>query len=771
MLRTMRPVHVVAGLGRIGWELCVDLRKNQLKTMVIESDKDNWYIEHADLLGAHTILADARNPQAFDDIPWFWTKYVFFVTGSDEANIRAALNVRERTRPWYWSLRRFLPCSGWQNHIDCYVHVTDPILESQMQSLLKHDKEAIAKIYLFNILQETAKKLILDGFVPHRPSKNRIEQIKGEPVKNGSESRCHEPTDEVALYVIFGFGNMGRSLAIHIAELCHFENLLRPRILVFTANPDLEADKFDARWGRISPKYVHENLADVYFDPKFDKWTANDPALDECYRTKDAGGKFDDRAVDHAANLRFVKFDESTVSLPLVLELQRECGLRNNDGQQIIDRSLAPEQTNAGSSQGSNVNSADCRVLSDAGQLESGCPQQLPGPPEYERKVVPAFVFCFDEDEQNFSQASRFVELWQSTFVDLPPVFAWFPKSAALNKTISEQGAQARIRPFGQCCDIISQHNITSHESEKLASAIMDDYEERIFANSGGKADPERTLRRKQSEENFWNDANLRRSNIMAAIHGQIKLKAIESDPQYRADPLKAKDDPKVVLMLAMMEHNRYVAERLLADWTFMPPDVYFGHRCVERRASPITKHKHNPTDKQRPHICSWEALIEMPDQLTKLKYPGGHSPAANVIEEDLAWAVDELGKDPGKDFGQVEVVSISKARRGQIRSDPKWKYLIYSLIPTENCLKRSSRNCSRRGNRERCGRKRWKRQWRSRLWKGKSRLSPVTMSAGGLSENIGRRRRRNCWKPMIRPMIGTMMDGRGLPPNPTLLW
>ncbi len=65
--------------------------------------------------------------------------------------------------------------------------------------------ERTIPVQTFNVTRNTARQLIVQELTAIRPTAE----------------------NEVALYVLVGFGTMGQTLATHLAELAHFENFRR----------------------------------------------------------------------------------------------------------------------------------------------------------------------------------------------------------------------------------------------------------------------------------------------------------------------------------------------------------------------------------------------------------------------------------------------------------------------------------------------------------------------------------------------------------------
>jgi len=507
--------HIVCGLGGIGWPIADQLLRDRKRVLVIERDLDNERIDDARKAGAIVLQGDATDEKNFDLAHLAKAKAVYLVTGSDEENIEAAVDVR----CVFDRAGRMDPDFG------CYVHIVDPALGDVLDASLKAHA-ADFRVQTFNVARNTARRLIVKELTAIRPSR----------------------LDEVGLYILVGFGSMGQTLATHLAELAHFENQKRSRILILADDPQASADAFLARWGQFTGVGAHTVVSDwnaVGFEPIADEWGCRKFRVREAYRVED------DRAIEYAANAVFAPYPKS-----------------------VADRGFLAAIT---------------RLVGEPG-------------------VKPAVIFCHEEDKESYTTAMHFLRSFRAeSAAPVPPLFVWLPRQEPLKRLLLDPTGKADIpiRPFGSCLDELKLADLYRPVEDRIGRVILAGY------NGLSPETPEgRTAIEEAWQKSTETDLN---SNRMAAIHFEVKLACLglELVPDDGAPgaPLPATDAE--IEALARMEHNRWMAERLLAGWSYGPRS-----KCPPRR----------------PQLCTWKWL-----------------------NED-----EKLKKEPAKDFDQVKAIFAS---------------------------------------------------------------------------------------------------------------
>jgi hypothetical protein len=141
-----------------------------------------------------------------------------------------------------------------------------------------------------------------------------------------------------------------------------------------------------------------------------------------------------------------------------------------------------------------------------------------------------------------------------------------------------------RIRPFGMEDRVCQLAGLGEEASEQFARDIHQAYVKMRLEEAQQKPDGGASA---QNDPALlpWDDLpeDFRESNRQQADHIFIKLRAVgcEAAPASDLRPAVSEFSPAEMELLAEMEHRRWVAERLLAGWTYGPKKV------VERRENP----------------------------------------------------------------------------------------------------------------------------------------------------------------------------------------
>ncbi len=483
LLMTLSRHHIVCGLGRVGWPIAQQLLDAGERVLILERDPTNERIDDARRAGAIVLLGDATDEKNFELARLGSAKAAYLVTGSDEENIESAVDVGailERSKQPHPEFK-------------CLVHIVDPLLDDALNAGLKANASHF-QLQTFNVTRNTARQLIVEELTAIRPT-----------------------GDEVALYVLVGFGPMGETLATHLAELAHFENRKRARILILADDPKASADAFLARWGQftgcdqsaggeaIAP--VVAEWSQIRFDPVADEWGNRARRPRPAYRVADP------KAIEYTCNAVFAPYPKSVFDREFLAAITR--------------LACAP-------------------------------------------RVKPAIIFCHERDHDSYSTAVHFERSFRTeNGADVRlPLFVWLQKQEPLKRLLQKRGAAhpgatLPIRPFGLCSDELKLHKLHRPIEDHIGMVILAGY--RGFAIDTDEG-------RRQMERAWYGDAesNLH-SNRMAALHFEVKLACLGlrlvPDDGGPSDPLP--EDR--IEVLAEMEHNRWTAERLLAGVSYGP--------------------------------------------------------------------------------------------------------------------------------------------------------------------------------------------------------
>lgn len=532
---------IICGLGRIGRQLIEDLLANEdrRRIVVLESDEDNQNLKWARENGVITIAGDATKRENLDDISVTRASEIFMVTGSDECNIEGAVEIRkilnEQGRRSFWRKHHLPP-------LKCFVHVLDRdlalILREHTDSLEKlsdNGQDGVQglqnsswDVEVFNALERTARRLLEDIGTSHF---------------NSSTMRpCAE--SEVAHIVILGFGEFGQTLALQLAELAHFENCKRLRLTLCDRDIHKTAEIFTARYVRFGPAVGA--IPDWSFDDEADSWNS------QKYRPLKAGqlanlpdGSPSD-GIEYVCNAQYVEYIEAT------------------------DDAFVEQLVRA---------------------------FERPG-------VKPAILVCFEDDRNNFALAER-LKAKLETLGNAWPIFVWIPRQRELsqllvekrNLQISSRNKQpgntetigCDVIPFGQCYGSVSYNEVTNGWTDWLARHIELVWQEQDISPSVAQlhaalGDQRRSQRFPELDwksldeisQSIWmkKEEWARASNRSAAIHAVLKVAALgrkveEIAPMGERIAVQLSVPSSLDETLRKMEHYRWVAERLIAGWSY----------------------------------------------------------------------------------------------------------------------------------------------------------------------------------------------------------
>ncbi|MFM8261013.1 MAG: NAD-binding protein, partial [Pirellula sp.] len=255
IIKRQRSHTLICGSGRIGTVLAKNLLQDKSKfnkVTVIEKDPNSPAFDELRELGANVMIADATLLRNLKRARCYLANEIFVVTGSDEANLDIVADVistLDRTK-------KDAPIPK------IYVHLNQMRLERIISEKIEKDDARLRKqILYFNPLEESMRDLFDNEVLSRRPKK----------------------PEEVAHYVIVGFGHTGQQLALFLAENTHFENLKRSRItIVYRSEEQASVNRFKDLYPRFFPRAQwvfclpsEYNYADALWDvdPSKDQWT------------------------------------------------------------------------------------------------------------------------------------------------------------------------------------------------------------------------------------------------------------------------------------------------------------------------------------------------------------------------------------------------------------------------------------------------------------------------------------------------------------------
>jgi hypothetical protein len=195
--------------------------------------------------------------------------------------------------------------------------------------------------------------------------------------------------------------------------------------------------------------------------------------------------------------------------------------------------------------------------------------------------TITSVAICFDNEPQALEVALQLQSALRPCRV---PVAIRMARQSGLARLLQEErrsgsmGQLSHIQPFGMYEDCCHPESLTQGMEDRLARRIHADYVARRRREGAAPEKDPALLDWEDLDEGF------RESSRQQAAHIFVKLRAIGCEAAGRSDarPAVTAFEPDQVEVLARMEHARWVAERVLAGWTYAP-----GSKDVERKTSP----------------------------------------------------------------------------------------------------------------------------------------------------------------------------------------
>lgn len=586
---------VVCGLGRVGRALVDDCTKQGMRVAVVEREGNNSAIAEAVEMGAVVWIGDLTSKRTLRTVGVTRATHVFLASGSDEQNLEAAndlLMVLLEPTPRHWVSRILEPklhSQNWQPP-QVMMHLDRPELGILLPRIASRVDRSAAEVkqHLCN-KHSGAKKATIDRRVDEkrrcigRPNigafnvaDRSIETLFDTHLLDNRPRALDDSRAEVAHYVIIGFGPVGERLALHLARQAHFENLKRARMtIVHTPDERGRVERFKTQYPAFFPGSDVAAGHSVWSpDPALDDWGFGVRVIDLNNPTEN------DRGVSFVCNGGF--FEDAAGA-------------------------LSPEVT---------------RRLTEL---------------SHDDPVVPTVFICDAEDESNCSQAKRLREELDLLLKPraqhtqdrgrLITVVPHVPARPMLTRlTSAEDGEQAGLIPFGDASDSCTFAKLTKDPEITIATAIH-----RSFDREFGDPHAPRS----------WDDLQLweREANLAPAWHVNAKLSVLNlrmvpaddaTDATRQVLPDYSKIPQAHKQTIARMEHNRWMAERLLTGWKLgNKPQV------------------NAPENKRRKDFVHWE-LLHANDQTKDYKQ----------IEAIMA-SIESLTTPAGGDQSEFTLVEV----------------------------------------------------------------------------------------------------------------
>lgn len=356
---------------------------------------------------------------------------------------------------------------------------------------------------------------------------------------------AHAPhqADEVAHYFIVGFGPMGQTVVTQLAQLAQFPNLKRSRFTIADGDIERKAKQFVARYSRFTSWEENTWPGVNDFTLQQDQWTHNSNALPVAIKFTPP----DEGIIQYVCNARFQELPGGIAGECFAAQVKSQIDPKTNNG----------------------------------------------------TKVKPVVIVCGQNDRDNFDTAANLRSYFNSLELPEIPIFTWLSKQPALAhlvRSTPEGYERYRFLAFGGCQDSANYAEVTRPLRDIFGQKFHENYERKTIAKGDStKSTPWDKLR-----------DELRESNRVAADHMLIKLAVLgyrlrrPEDATTLPPPLiPIEMDAETRETLGHMEHNRWVAERLMGGWRYAPE----GNTPEEKDANKRRKLNHN--------LVIWEKLDE----------------------------------------------------------------------------------------------------------------------------------------------------------------
>lgn len=317
--------------------------------------------------------------------------------------------------------------------------------------------------------------------------------------------------DETLHAVIVGFGPMARALAIRLAEFAHFENCRRCRMTIVHSSEEAdEVLKFTAQYPAFFPPTQWGATNPWQPDPRMDSWAFN------TFIRKREEVEGSDRGVAFVVNGGFMSTHAHVRSREFVDSL-----------------------------------------------VKIAC----------DERVIPLVFVCGDADEDNCTDAKYLHDELEQRLSGAKPgrvhVFSHVARRDAMAAFVTHKDDQAgavTLHPFGLSRQVCTYKKLTSTHQIELARQILASYEERRNEQRKSEGMPMLPMTVLEAAAT-WE----KRSNLSAAMHAPVKLAVMGMRLVDDGDGTEAVHEwPSII---EEMEHNRWMAERLLTGWRFGKPD------------------------------------------------------------------------------------------------------------------------------------------------------------------------------------------------------
>ncbi len=489
---TLRRRHIViCGLGRIGSTLAAECANRVFgrctPLVIIDKGFQKRKLQTCREKGAIVLQGDATDRELLVRARAHKAERVFFVTRSDTDNIKAAMDLRR---------------IGGREGPVCHIHITDPLQARMVEEACLWEGDCICrespKIQIFDIFRSTSRQFAAKHLLS-----------------------CFPQEDQIAHYVLLGFGPMGQELALQTVRQAHFPSHKRSRMTVFDHDMETRKSSFLIRNPAFCPEPGTLDLSNP--SERCDDWDCSllRPCSAAC-----VADEYRDIAVEYACNAEFKEMPP---------------GVKAAEFREVLHSRLEKPQ------------------------------------------VKGAVIVCFEDERRNFETALRLKDLlWRNRMGPLT-IFVWLPRLTALADLVDsahkkkagpeEQAAgtaSVQVTAFGRAEEVCGLDTIIQDRLSKTTLRIHEAHRRLVAMR-----EPERAAAKTIPSWEMLSPDH-QESNRQQYDHMDIKLRAMGCSRTAAAP----KEDIAIfeftdsqIETLAKMEHNRWMAERLLAGYRYAPSD------------------------------------------------------------------------------------------------------------------------------------------------------------------------------------------------------
>ena len=532
---------VICGLGDKGMRLMNIFTEKGFRVVIIEAQKD-----HPDIPGCRernvlVMIGDAADGVVLDEANTVRARYLFAVTGNDEANISIARQAENLARTGYEVDEKIF--------LRCYVHV----LNAGMRNIFARH-ELFAKTYdyfdasIFNVY-ETSARVIFEEYPP-----------------DFYAGKLCLSTDTIPIAVI-GFGLMGENIVKQAARVCHYARWSKLGISVIDDNIRESSKKFLALYGdgKTPLSFTVPDININFID--------RDP---ECLTSSAdiTGGSgltpvavyiaVDDDAIGISLSLRVRRMLGSDVT-PIIVCMRSSLSelMKGKEAQFIVDQNI----------HGFNILEAACGYQVLIEEITDGLAQTIHS--AYINAQIPF-------TKEDFTKSTP-LSLLQAVVQDVPGM-----------KNIDEQNpvdSLNQILKKPDLCDCLREKHkdfLTPDIRRQVAKtrflrsktfdrlSVTEQAQILLLNASLLNAAYSKIYPAKKRENTAlvaWEGLNevMKDANRWSADHLSVKLRAIGFDGHDLSIFDKVGADPEFLEKLSEMEHRRWMAERLMDGWSYGP--------------------------------------------------------------------------------------------------------------------------------------------------------------------------------------------------------